>query len=320
MLKKILILSFIISVSSSCVSSKIYKELDGKYTTLKDDYDSLSSENEGVIGERNTLQNQLDQLQREYDSLLSERDKLLQELSAVQKKYDSLNESYSALEKNSSIEIANNVQKNRELLAQLEAKELAISAENDRLLKLEADIQERSQRIAELEALITSKDQDMRDLKNAISSALTAFEGKGLTVEQRDGKVYVSMENKLLFKSGSWSIGSAGRVAIEQLGSVLAENPEIAVLIEGHTDNDPFSSGGSIANNWDLSTKRATSIVQILSENTRINRESLTAAGRGEYAPIATNETNVGKAKNRRIEVVLTPKLDEISKLLKNDL
>ena len=140
MLKKILILSFIISVSSSCVSSKIYKELDGKYTTLKDDYDSLSSENEGVIGERNTLQNQLDQLQREYDSLLSERDKLLQELSAVKKKYDSLNESYSALEKNSSIEIANNVQKNRELLAQLEAKELAISAENDRLLKLEADI------------------------------------------------------------------------------------------------------------------------------------------------------------------------------------
>lgn len=317
MLKKILILSFIISVSSSCVSSKIYKELDGKYTSLKNDYDSLSTQNEAVISERNNLQNQLDQLQKEYDSLLSDRNALQQELTALQKKYNALDESYSALEQNSSKEIADNVQKNRELLAQLEAKELALAAENDRLLKLEADMQERSQRIAELEALIASKDQAMRDLKNAISSALTAFEGKGLTVEQRNGKVYVSMENKLLFKSGSWAIGSEGRVAIEQLGSVLADNPEIAVLIEGHTDNDPFSSGGPIENNWDLSTKRATSIVQILSENARINPESLTAAGRGEYAPIASNDTKEGKAKNRRIEVVLTPKLDEISKLLK---
>ena len=319
MFKKILVLSLIISVSSSCVSSKIYKELDGKYTSLKNDYDSLSTQNEAVISERNNLQNQLDQLQKEYDSLLSDRNALQQELTALQKKYNALDESYSALEQNSSKEIADNVQKNRELLAQLEAKELALAAENDRLLKLEADMQERSQRIAELEALIASKDQAMRDLKNAISSALTAFEGKGLTVEQRNGKVYVSMENKLLFKSGSWAIGSEGRVAIEQLGSVLADNPEIAVLIEGHTDNDPFSSGGPIENNWDLSTKRATSIVQILSENARINPESLTAAGRGEYAPIASNDTKEGKAKNRRIEVVLTPKLDEISKLLNND-
>ena len=319
MFKKILVLSLIISVSSSCVSSKIYKELDGKYTSLKNDYDSLSTQNEAVISERNSLQNQLDQLQKKYDSLISDRNTLQQELTALHKKYDALNESYSALEQNSSKEIADNIQKNRELLAQLEAKELALAAENDRLLKLEADMQERSQRIAELELLITSKDQAMRDLKNAISSALTAFEGKGLTVEQRNGKVYVSMENKLLFKSGSWAIGSKGRIAIEQLGSVLADNPEIAVLIEGHTDNDPFSSGGQIANNWDLSTKRATAIVQILSENASINPESLTAAGRGEYAPITSNDDTEGKAKNRRIEVILTPKLDEISKLLNND-
>ena len=136
---------------------------------------------------------------------------LQQDVTALQKKYDALNDSYTALEQNSSKAIADNVQKNRELLAQLNAKEMALAAENNRLLKLEADMQERSQRIAELEALIASKDQAMRDLKDAISKALTAFEGKGLTVEQRDGKVYVSMENKLLFKSGSWAIGSEGR-------------------------------------------------------------------------------------------------------------
>jgi len=317
MLKKIIILSVIVSLSSSCVSSKIYKELDGKYTTLKNEYDNLSSENEFITNDRNLLQSQLDQLRIIYDSLFVKQNSLKKDLIAFQKKYDNINKTYKALEQNSSEEIANNVQKNRELLAQLEAKELALIAESNRLLKLEANMVERSNRIAELEALINSKDKAMRDLKNAISKALTAFEGKGLTVEQRDGKVYVSMENKLLFKSGSWAIGPEGRKAIEQLGIVLADNPEIAVLIEGHTDNDPFSGSGQIADNWDLSTKRATAIVQILSENQIIKLENLTAAGRSEYAPVALNNSNDGKAKNRRIEVVLTPKLDEISKLLK---
>ncbi|AOR28013.1 flagellar motor rotation protein MotB [Formosa sp. Hel1_33_131] len=319
MIKRLLILTLVIFTSTSCVSSKLYKELEGKYSNLKNDYDTLNADSESVLSDKNALQNQFDQLQSEYDATVLERNQLQQDVTALQKKYDALNDSYTALEQNSSKAIADNVQKNRELLAQLDAKETALAAENNRLLKLEADMQERSQRIAELEALIASKDQAMRDLKDAISNALTAFEGKGLTVEQRDGKVYVSMENKLLFKSGSWAIGSDGRTAIEQLGTVLADNPDIAVLIEGHTDNDPFSSGGQIANNWDLSTKRATAIVQILNENEAINPESLTAAGRGEFAPIATNETNEGKARNRRIEVVLTPKLDEISKLLNND-
>ena len=319
MLKKIIILSVIIALSSSCVSSKIYKELDGKYTTLKNEYDNLSSENDLIINEKNLLQNKLDQIQILYDALLVNQNSSEQDYVALQKKYDNLNNSYLALEQNSSKEIANNIQKNRELLAQLEAKELALTAENNRLLKLESDMQKRSKRITELEALISSKDQAMRDLKNAISNALTAFEGKGLTVEQRDGKVYVSMENKLLFESGSWAVGTDGRKAIEQLGLVLANNPEIAVLIEGHTDNDPFSGNGHIANNWDLSTKRATAIIKILSENQNIKLENLTAAGRGEYAPISLNDNSDAKAKNRRIEVVLTPKLDEISKLLKTN-
>jgi len=159
----------------------------------------------------------------------------------------------------------------------------------------------------------------MTKLKNAISKALTNFEGKGLTVEQRNGKVYVSMENKLLFQSGSWAVGSQGKQAVKQLGDVLAENPEIAILIEGHTDNVPYKGNDQLSGNWDLSTKRATAIVKILKENAAIHPENLTAAGRGEFAPIATNDTPEGKAKNRRIEVILTPKLDEISKLL-NDI
>ena len=144
------------------------------------------------------------------------------------------------------------------------------------------------------------------------------MEGKGLTVEQRNGKVYVSMENKLLFESGSWTVGTEGKKAVKAVGDVLGQNPEISVLIEGHTDNDKItgSIGGGVESNWDLSTKRATAIVNILSENKAIDKKNLTAAGRGEYAPLKSNDTAEGKAKNRRIETILTPKLDEISKLM----
>ena len=158
----------------------------------------------------------------------------------------------------------------------------------------------------------------MNKLKETLSKSLKAFEGKGLTVEQRNGKVYVSMENKLLFGTGSWAVGAEGKTAVVAVGKVLADNPEISVLIEGHTDNDKIlgAIGGGIENNWDLSTKRATAIVNILSENKGVKKENLTAAGRGEFAPLMSNDTPEGKAKNRRIEIILTPKLDEISKML----
>ena len=302
MIKKLSLIALTLVLSTSCVSKKIYTDLENKYADLKKENRKISDENTELSKALTAAQNELAKLQKNYD--------------ATKTSLDNLQKSYEALEKNSSSAIAENAKKNRELLAQLEAKEQALAAENARLEKLKKDMDLRSQRIAELESIISSKDAAMTKLKNAISKALTNFEGKGLTVEQRDGKVYVSMENKLLFQSGSWAVGTNGREAVKQLGSVLAENPEIAILIEGHTDNVPYTGSGQLSGNWDLSTKRATAIVEILRENASINPENLTAAGRGEFAPIASNDTAEGKAKNRRIEVILTPKLDEISKLL----
>jgi len=293
--KKIIVLGLIVLNTTACVSSKSFNDLDVKYRQLKSDYDALALNNTNEIGEKNELQDQLNALQATYDITLSERIQLEKDLEMLQKNYNQLNTAYTALEQNSSKALEENAKKNRALLEVLALKEEALALENERLMRLQADMQERSDRIAELEALITAKDQAMADLKNAISKALIAFEGKGLSVEQRDGKVYVSMENKLLFKSGSWSVGNQGRNAIEQLGSVLAENPDIAVLIEGHTDNVPFSNGGKIANNWDLSTKRATAIISILSENKAISLNNLTAAGRSEYAPVESNDNAIVK-------------------------
>ncbi|MFY0713391.1 OmpA family protein [Seonamhaeicola sp. NFXS20] len=316
MIKKFSVLVLTLVVLTSCVSPKVYKELEGKYNNLKNENRKLSDANDALLKEKNAAKNELKQLQTAYDEAVAERDKLQSDYNALKSNYANLKASYDALEKNSSAAIAKNSQKNRELLAQLEAKEQALAAENARLEKLKKELEDRSNRVAELEKVIADKDAAMSALKDAISRALTDFEGKGLTVEQRDGKVYVSMENKLLFGSGSWAVGTEGRRAVQQLGNVLADNPDIAVLIEGHTDNVPYKGSGQLSGNWDLSTKRATAIVNILRENAAINPENLTAAGRGEYAPIATNDTAEGRAKNRRIEVVLTPKLDELSKLL----
>ena len=316
MIKKISLAVVTIMVLASCVSPKVYKELEGKYTNLKKENRKLSEDNEALLSAKSAAENELKQLQSAYDEAVVERDRLQSDYSATKASLDNLKASYDALEKNSSAAIAANSQKNRELLAQLEAKEQALAAENARLESLKKALEDRSNRVAELEKVIADKDAAMTALKNAISRALTDFEGKGLTVEQRDGKVYVSMENKLLFSSGSWAVGAEGRRAVQQLGAVLGQNPDIAVLIEGHTDNVPYQGNSQLSGNWDLSTKRATAIVNILRENAEINPENLTAAGRGEYAPVATNDTAAGKAKNRRIEVILTPKLDELSQLL----
>ncbi|UAB81766.1 OmpA family protein [Marixanthomonas sp. SCSIO 43207] len=314
MLKKLFFGILIASISTSCVSSKIYDDLKDRYAALKAENESLMNQLDNASSDGKVYS--VDQLRDEIERLKAENTRLAMDLAASEKNYNRLQKSYDALEANSSSALTENLERNRKLLAQLEEKERALAAESQRLNKLQQDLAARSKRVDELERIIAAKDAKMKALKDAISAALTNFEGNGLTVEQRDGKVYVSMENKLLFESGSWAVNSRGRQAVVQLGNVLAQNPEIAVLIEGHTDNVPYGGNGPLKNNWDLSTKRATAIVNILTENGSIPKDNLTAAGRGEYAPIATNATAEGKAKNRRIEVILTPKLDEISKLL----
>lgn len=316
MFRKVFLGIAVVSLASSCVSSKVYNDLEDRYAKLKQERNKLADENQELETAKNKLENGVKVLQEAYDEAVAERDRLRQDYQATKSKLDKLQESYDALEKQSSSALAQNSRKNRELLAQLEEKERTLAQEQARLEELQSELNKRSQRVDELEALIAAKDANMKKLKEAISRALLDFEGKGLTVEQRNGKVYVSMENKLLFQSGSWAVGDEGRRAVKQLGNVLAQNPDIAILIEGHTDNVPYRGNGQLQGNWDLSTKRATAIVNILMENKGIDPNNLTAAGRGEFAPVATNETAEGKAKNRRIEVVLTPKLDEIAKLL----
>ena len=310
-----LLLSMLV-LTSSCVTKKVYQDLENKYADLKKENRRIQDETDDCIKSKADLDMAYNAIKDELNSTRLERDKNLADYTATANNLKALQASYAALEKNSNDALEANMNKNRELLKQLSDKEKALTAEQTRLDKVKNDLQVSSERLAELESLMAAKDANMRKLKETLSSALNSFEGKGLTVQQKNGKVYVSMENKLLFSSGSWAVGSEGRRAVVEVGKVLAANPDISVLIEGHTDDDAYGGSGPIADNWDLSTKRATAIVSILGENKSINRQNLTAAGRSEYAPLASNTTPEGKAKNRRIEIILTPKLDEISKML----
>ncbi|WP_188049157.1 OmpA family protein [Flavobacterium sp. GP15] len=312
MIKKISIGVLALALSTSCVSKKIYNDLENKFADLKKENRSIADENADLLKSKSQLELDREAMTSDFNKSKAELNKLKADYAAAQDKFKVLQDSYTALEKNSDDALQSNMKKNRDLLGQLDEKGKALAQEQERLNK-------NAQRLQELENLIAAKEASMKKLKETLSKALNSFEGKGLTVEQKNGKVYVSMENKLLFNSGSYAVGTEGKKAVTEVGKVLGDNPEISVLIEGHTDNDAFTASGPISDNWDLSTKRATAIVSILSENKKINRKNLTAAGRSEYSPLVSNATAEGKAKNRRIEIILTPRLDEIADML-NDL
>lgn len=314
MFKKTAFLLVITFALNSCVTKKLYQELESKFNRLRTSNAVLIKDKDDLLAARKVTEADLEKLKVEYDELINQKKILDDEYASLQNKYNNLDESYNALVTQSSEKLAEQAQKNQKLLAQLDEKEKKLAAESIRLENLQRELNQRSTQIEELQSLINAKETQMQQLKNAISNALHNFEGKGLTVVHKNGKIYVSMENKLLFNSGSWAVGNEGKKAVEQLAAVLSENTDINVLIEGHTDTVPYT-GKTLIDNWDLSVKRATAIVRIL-QNNNVNPTQITAAGRSEFVPIDSNKTTKGKAKNRRIEIILAPDLDEISKLL----
>ena len=200
----------------------------------------------------------------------------------------------------------------KRLAAELDAKKKDLDALTEELKKREA-------RVAELESVLKKKDDATNELKKKLSDALLGFEGKGLTITQKNGKVYVSMDESLLFASGSTTVESKGVDALKKVAKVLEQNADINILIEGHTDDVPMVGKGEIKDNWDLSVMRATSIVKIITKNSSVDPKRLTAAGRGEYFPIDPAKTAEARKKNRRTEIILTPKLDELFKVLETN-
>lgn len=314
-MKKAALIILMITLATSCVSKKVYTELEEKYDKLRGNHESLFSENQDLIDQKKELEAARLKLQSDLDNLAEEKERITNAVNQLEDRKSKLEAEYENLANDSEQQLSAKAEENRKLLVQLQEKEAKLAEESERLATLQAQLNERSERVNQLESLMAAAEASMQELKDAVSAALVGFEGKGLTVERKNGKVYVSMENKLLFSSGSWAVNSEGQRAVNNLAGVLTQNPDIDVLIEGHTDNVPYGGKGVLIDNWDLSTKRATAIVRILVNN-NVPPKQVTAAGRGEFLPVASNASSTGKAKNRRIEIILAPNLDAINDLL----
>jgi len=201
-------------------------------------------------------------------------------------------------------------------LSQTDKLSKALAAKSEDLDAKEKILSEREKTLHDMKQIIAKQDSLTRNLNNTLINALLGFNSDELSVEIKDGKVYVSMSDKLLFQSGSSAVEDKGKDALKLLAGVLDKNSDIDILIEGHTDNVPIKTS-VYKDNWDLSVARATSIVRILTNDYKIIPTRLTASGKGEFFPKADNDTPEGRAKNRRTEIILSPKLDELMKLLK---
>ena len=294
-MNRIITFALFILTMNSCVSTRIFNDLESRYALLKNNYTQQTKTIEKI-------KNDLDELNKKYKAQEKSLSLTYDSLRAKKQSLEKLKTSLELLKENSESALRVRISENEKLM--------------ERISERENELADKITRVDDLERLISQQKELMQGLKEKLSNALLNYEGKGLSVEAREGKVYVSMENKLLFQSGSWDVETEGKSALASLGDVLSDNPDISILIEGHTDNVPFTGRGSIKGNWDLSTKRATSIVNILLENPEILPQNLTAAGRGEYLPIAPNSTREGRSANRRIEVILSPQLDKITQII----
>jgi chemotaxis protein MotB len=262
----------------------------------------LSKRVKAVISERDELCNtlvlrdgEIVSLKENIEGLKGNISDLNQSITDIEKKYNELS---------------------GEKLSEAEQFNLALKQKSAELAAKEKLLAEREKSLNELQQVIARQDSITKRLNDVLRNALLGFNSDELSVEIKNGKVYVSMSDKLLFKSGSATVEAKGKEAIKLLAGVLDKNRDIDILIEGHTDNVPIKTA-VYRDNWDLSVARATSIVRILTDEYKITPTRLTASGKGEFWPRATNETAEGRASNRRTEIILSPKLDEIMQLLK---
>ncbi len=270
-----------VSISlSSCVSTK--------------KYDALLTDKINTENERADLEEQLEMAKEEIANLNNRIERLNGEISKLVSDTTQMNKKYGELER-----YYNNLLVNSD--------------------KLSKEFVDQQKKIHELEKVLEEKEKAVNDLRHKVSQALLNFKENDLTVNIKNGKVYVSLAEQLLFGSGSIVVDKKGIEALKQLSGVLRDNPDINIMVEGHTDNVPISRKSQyMQNNWDLSVLRATSIVDILTES-GVDPTKITAAGKGEHAPLNPNETAEGKQKNRRTEIILTPELDELFQILETN-
>jgi chemotaxis protein MotB len=304
---------------SSCVPVKRYDELLAKEKACSEELTKYKTNALNFEAEAIDLKSKYDVLTKEVTTLKSDLSKIDLEYRTLLAKFDKLTKINETLENNYDKIRLSGAKETALLHASLQAKQIELQKKEDALLTLEQELiakqyllEEREQRVNELEKMIREKDEAVKLLKDKVMAALKGFENKGLTVEERNGKIYVSLEAKLLFNSGSTVVEAEGQKALIDLAKVLESEKDLEIIVEGHTDVDKMAGTKHPKNNWELSVLRSTSVIEIMMANSSIDPKQLMAAGRSEFLPVDVND----KAKNRRIEIIISPNLNELYKLI----
>lgn len=296
-------------VSSCLVPKKKYDELARQKSLLENDKALCEETVKNLEAESARLTKKIDSLGVVLESLKNDTSQLALALRKTQSNYEGLNATYQKLLSTHNKIMNYNASELEKLNKNLSQRELDV-------VKLQTDLKERERRVNELEKLIADKDKAVRDLKNKVASALINYKDKDLTIEMKNGKVYVSLAEQLLFKSGSTDVDSKGVEALKKLATVLKDQKDITIMVEGHTDDVPMAKGtAGIKDNWDLSVLRATSITRIL-ENGGVDPKNVIPAGHSQFIPLAEGKSEEARRQNRRTEIILTPNLSELYKLL----
>lgn len=308
----------VLFLSSCLVSKKKYDEqvaLANKYLAEKNNCNEKLTEANGTIDDLNKqiahLNDEIQQLKNSNASL-EDKNKKLTELKSesdaicdkVRQRLDEITNS-SAAEKN-------------KLMKELADKEKELMAKGEELDKMSRDLSDREAKVHELQSLIARKDSAVQALKKKMLDALTDYGNSDLTVYEKDGKVYVALSDKLLFATGSYAVEPRGKEALKKIAEVLNKNTDISIMVEGHTDNKQYvaTTSSPINSNWDLSVMRASSVTKLLVESDHVDGRRITPAGHSDLFPVESNDTPEGRAKNRRIDIVLTPDMKEIFNIL----
>lgn len=332
-MRKTFIYLFLFTLLVGCVPAQKFRETENKMNSYKSELDVAKQNIEQLTVENTEMKQKLGKTETQLNSLIKDSMSRSGEMDKLAKNLDNTKYQLAELQESQEIILKGNAKETAKLLKQLQntqedlkKKEEALNKTeknlDDKKLKLDnltLELNKRDARLKELESILFRKDSVVNNLKTKVSDALLGFEKEGLSVKVLNGKVYISMEEKLMFKSASTSVDAKGQEALKKLAKILEQNPDINITVEGHTDNIPYKSDSKIEDNWDLSVQRSTEIIRIILQNSKIDPRRLIASGRGEYAPTTNNKTSEARAKNRRTEIILTPKLDELFKILGNN-
>ena len=326
MMKRIIVgITVIGMLFTSCVTKQKYMECTTDLSDCEAQKKELSAQKLDLDNkvteletQKNKMQSQIRQLENDTTALGRFGRNINDNYAALQSNYDELSSAFKSMSAGSKKEAEAMLAQLQDAQRKLEDKEKEVKSLMTDLDKKTSDLDEKNAKLTELQSILAKKDADVQALKDKIKSALGGFEGSGLQVTEKNGKIYVSMDEKLLFASGRFSLDEKGESALKELAKVLEADKNINVMVEGHTDNVPFSAASTaqIRDNWDLSVMRATTIVKTILKYGNIDPNRLTASGRGEYVPLDNEDTKEARAKNRRTEIILTPKLDALFEIL----